>query len=502
MKFKDSIKFKFTLWYLAVLGSVLIVLGSGVYLSFSRQLHQNLDKSLMARAHQLSNFRDIIAIVAGGTFEEEPGEFISFFYYDENGLRDISHKGNKISVDTKWIDGIINGNPSFKTITDDKYGLLRIYAIPYSPEKPIINIDQFLGKSRRPPPAPEPGKGPEDHSRQRNRPPKQPLPPEEVEIHRSALIIARSAADVKIALDRLFHILLMALPLTLILSGGGGIFLLQRVLNPVSRIARTAREIEETDLSRRIDVRTKDELGNLANTINLMIERLEKAFQRQKELTGDASHELRAPLAVIHAEASLALQKERDTASYQKSLEIIVAEAEHMSGVIKQLLFLARADMGKEDEALKKLNLTQLLSAVCNDVNILFLEKKLSFNLKIHEQIEVMGNEKLLRNLILNLLTNAIRYTPPGGEIIVALFQKKKEAIISVADNGIGIPAEALPKIFDRFYRVDKNRSRDAGGSGLGLAISNQIVQIHGGKIEVESKINQGTTFFVKLHLA
>lgn len=499
MSFTDSIKFKFTLWYLAVLSSILILLGSGIYISLSRQLNQNLDNSLMMRARQISNFRDIIAIVAGGTFEEEPGELVSFYFYSGNDLEEISQKGNKIPVDTAWIDHIFEGNSEFKTMVNKTDGTFRLYAMPYYPQRQSINSDQFIEKDRRRPP-PRPKRKPDRSNGEIDRPVGRFPPPERIEVSQAVLIIARSAKDVNMILDRLFQILLMALPLTLVLSGGGGIFLLHRVLNPVDQITKTAREIEETDLSRRIDVRTNDELGQLGITLNLMIERLEKAFKRQKELTGDASHELRAPLAVIQAESTLALQKERDTASYQQSLGIIANEAEHMSGIIKQLLFLARTDSGMERILFHKFNLSQAVTAACNDVHVLFLEKKLSLDLKIQDQLEIIGNKKLLRNIILNLLTNAIHYSPNGGKIIVALYQENKMVVLSVMDNGIGIPDEALSNIFDRFYRVDKARSKDAGGSGLGLAICKQIVQMHGGKIGVESKINQGSRFFVKLH--
>jgi heavy metal sensor kinase len=498
MSLTDSIKFKFTLWYLAVLGSILIFLGSGIYLSLSRQLNQNLDNSLMMRAEQISNFRDIIGIVAGGTFEEEPGELVAFYFYSGNGLTKISQKGNKIPVDKAWIDHILDGNSEFKTGVNDGV-TLRLYAIPYHPE--ISGGSQPIEKDKRGPP-PGPRRRPARVSGKRDRPFGQFAPPKPVDVSEAVLLIARPVKGVEIVLDRLFQILICALPLTLVLSGGGGIFLLSRALNPVDQITKTAREIGETDLSRRVDVRTKDELGKLGVTLNLMIERLEKAFQRQKELTGDASHELRAPLAVIQAESTLALQKERDTVSYQKALVIIANEAGHMSGIIKQLLFLARIDSGNERISFHKFNLSQATATICNDVNVLFLEKELTLDLKIQDQLEIIGDEKLLRNLILNLLTNAIHYSPSGGQIIVALYQEYEKVVLSVMDKGIGIPDDALSKIFDRFYRVDKARSRDVGGSGLGLAICKQIVQMHNGKIQVVSKINQGAQFFVRFQLA
>ncbi len=321
------------------------------------------------------------------------------------------------------------------------------------------------------------------------------------EIHRAALIVGRSSKDIDTTLNRLFQIFIIALPLTLVLAGGGGLFLLRRVLIPVKEMTDTAREIEEKDLSRRIDVKTDDELGKLANTLNLMIEKLDKAFQRQKELTGDASHELRAPLAVIQAEATLALQREREASSYKKSLEVIAQESDHMSGILNQLLTLARADSGKVQMTIQAIHLNPFLEALGRDIEVLCHEKGLTLHMEFHEQLYIEGDPGMMRNMILNLLTNAIRYTDKAGKITMALSKETGHAVVSISDTGIGIPKDALPYIFNRFYRVDKARSRAAGGSGLGLAISKQIIDMHGGTLQVKSEMNHGSTFVVRLPL-
>jgi len=526
MNFLNSIKFRFTLWYLTILGAVLILLGSGIYLTLSGRLHQNLDHSLKARAEQIAGFRHIIAIVGGGTFEEEPGEAVSFYFYSGGRLMDISQKGRSVQANKAWIDRVLAGESGFASVDAGKESPLRIYAMPYTPENTRIRLDQFRKKRperhRDPPESRDGASGRRPESWDRDRPPREPgrppgpppRPPEAqagppgldpaekvLEVHRAALMVARSSKGLETALDLLFQILLMALPVTLILAGGGGVFLLRRALKPVEQITDTAREIEEKDLSRRITVNTKDELGRLSSTLNLMIERLEKAFQRQKELTGDASHELRAPLAVIQAEATLSLQRERDPVSYQKSLEIIAQEADHTSGIIKQLLTLARADSGKEQMTFQVVELASFLNGLCNDMDILCREKKQTLHQKINYQLTIKGDPKALRNMMVNLLTNAIQYTAEGGSITVSLYREKATAIVAVSDTGIGIPSDALPHIFNRFYRVDKARSREAGGTGLGLAICRHIVDMHGGTIRVESQINQGSTFRVRLPL-
>ncbi|MBF0496798.1 MAG: HAMP domain-containing histidine kinase [Deltaproteobacteria bacterium] len=470
----NSIKFRFTLWYLLVLSILMIMLASGVYVTLSQVLHHNLDESLRRRAEQISNFRDVISIVASGTFEEEVEELISFYFYSEKNLRQISHKEIEIPVAQEIIDLAISGISSFSTIERSPGGKFRLYAVCYTPDNPFIRPDRFRRS--------------QDFQ-------------EKLEIRRAALIVARPVRDIEATLKGLLQILLIAIPLTLVCAGGGGVFLAGRAFKPVEQITDTAREIEEHDLSRRITVETKDELGRLADTLNQMIERLEKAFNRQKQFTSDASHELRAPLAIIQAESTLALQKVRTPEAYQRSLEIISQESDHMSGVINQLLTLARADAGKEQFTFETIHLQTFIRDMYADVEILCREKNLQLEASLPDPLTVKGDKKSLKRLIYNILSNAIRYTAPGGSILITLGREDATAVVSVSDTGIGIPSNELPFIFERFYRVDEARSRSEGGSGLGLAMCQYIVDMHGGLIEVESQTQKGSTFHIKLPL-
>jgi heavy metal sensor kinase len=316
-----------------------------------------------------------------------------------------------------------------------------------------------------------------------------------------ALIIGRSTKQIDQTLHGLVRTLIIVVPLALALAAGGGIFLARRALKPVDKIAQTAQKIGEVDLSQRINVNTKDELGRLAATLNEMIERLDKAFRRQKQFTSDASHELRTPLAVIEAESTLALQKERPSSDYQQSLEIISQESRQMSSLIDQLLTLARADAGKEQWNFTEVDLGKLISNLSTDVEILCQEKGLSFQLGQTQDLVVKGDETRLRELFMNLLDNAIRYTPAPGTVSISFRREGQMAVVAIMDTGVGIPAEDIPFIFERFYRVDKSRSHAEGGSGLGLAICQHIAEVHGGKIEVESQVGAGSTFSVWLHL-
>jgi len=315
----------------------------------------------------------------------------------------------------------------------------------------------------------------------------------------AALVIGRPMEDIEQALSGLMRTLIIAVPLTMLIAGGGGVFLARRALKPVDQMIQTAQDIEESDLSQRINVKTKDELGRLGSTLNQMIERLEKAFKRQRQFTGDASHELRAPLAVMQAESTLTLQKERSASEYQKSLETISQEAGHMSTIVDRLLSLARADIGGEQLLVEEVNLRDLLGDVSSNVGVLCQDKGIEFRPGQMDRLAVKGDNAMLRELFLNLLDNAIRYTQSGGTISISLRAEGQMALVAISDTGVGIPSEDIPHIFERFYRVDKARSRAEGGSGLGLAICQHIAEVHGGKIEVQSQVGVGSTFLVRL---
>ena len=461
MSFIRSIKFRFTLWYLLVLVVLLTALSAGIYFYLSRSLYQHLDDSLELRSTQLRDFPAILESIRQGEFQEKLGEIVMLYFYANNQSAEMSPPGISITLSDEFISQAIAGSSSFTTIETEEGEGLRLLAVP-------VNLG---------PAGPTPS-----------------IPP-------SLLIIGRSTRQIDRALRGLVRTLAIAVPLALALAAGGGIFLARRALKPVDKIAQTAQEIEENDLSQRINVNTKDELGRLAATLNEMIGRLEKAFKRQKQFTSDASHELRTPLAVIEAESTLALQKERRPSDYQQSLETVSREARQMSSLINKLLTLARADAQKEQWNFAAVELDKLISNLSTDVEVLCQEKGLSFQLGQMQDLVVKGDEARLRELFMNILDNAIRYTPTPGTVSLSLRREGQMAVVAITDTGIGIPAKDIPFIFERFYRVDKSRSRAEGGSGLGLAICRHIAEAHGGKIEVESQVGAGSTFSVWLPL-
>jgi signal transduction histidine kinase len=237
----------------------------------------------------------------------------------------------------------------------------------------------------------------------------------------------------------------------------------------------------------------------LASTLNEMIGRLEESFNRQRQFTADASHELRTPLAIMQAEATLALSKERSPDDYRKSLETISQESDYMSSVIGKLLFLARSDAGKEQLTFEDVELKGLITGLASNIEALAQDKGIKFAVDAKEELTVSGDKVKLRQLFINILENAVRYTPADGHISVSLVKQESDAVISISDTGIGISPEHLPHIFERFYRVDKARARADGGVGLGLAIAKIIAESHKGNIEVESELGKGTTFTISI---
>lgn len=300
---------------------------------------------------------------------------------------------------------------------------------------------------------------------------------------------------------------LRALRFFLLLAGGagllaalaGGFFIARLSLKPVAAITRAATSISHQDLSQRLQLTgPQDELYHLTQAFNNMLDRLEKAFDEQRRFVADASHELRTPLAALRGYAGLlARWGQEDPLVRREAISAIEREADFLARLVDRLLLLARSDSGLLQPTAEPLSLDELLAEVAADARI--LSSGLDFQVGPLERVQMKGDPIYLRELIFVLLDNAFKYTAPGGLVRLALVRKHDRALITISDTGAGIPAEEIPRIFDRFYRVDKARSRQKGGSGLGLAIARWIVESHGGTIEVESRVGAGTTFTVKL---
>ena len=296
--------------------------------------------------------------------------------------------------------------------------------------------------------------------------------------------------------------LLVFAPFLVIAAAVLGHWMSRKALAPVDELVRTARDVSGTSLGKRLPkLETGDELQRLSDTLNEMLDRIEAAFLRISQFTADASHELRTPVSLIRTESELALRRARGEEEYRESLRHILSEAERTTGLIEQLLALARADSGRELLKISEINVHALLQSVIGGWQSVAASRGIQFSAEMNadEEVSVRGDASLLRRVIDILLDNAFKYTPSPGSVQLSFAEKAEEVEIAVKDSGIGIDPQEQSKIFERFYRVDKARSRDQGGAGLGLSIAQWVVTQHRGTITVESVPGQGSTFRIRL---
>jgi heavy metal sensor kinase len=303
------------------------------------------------------------------------------------------------------------------------------------------------------------------------------------------------------ALGRFAARLVIFAPLALLLASGLGYWISRRALAPVDQIILAAQKISAHNLSARLDVpRSGDELQRLTETLNQMLKRIEAALERITRFSADASHELRTPITVMRTRVELALRRPRTAAENNQTLEQLHTELVGASELLDNLMLLARADSGAEQLRMAPANMEDALKDVLAQLSPLAGERGISLNsvLPAHP-IWIAGDRQMLQRLFLILIDNAVKYTPPSGQVSVALDTTNGMATVSVKDTGVGIDDSDQAHIFDRFYRVDKARSRQLGGAGLGLSIGRWIAEAHGGSIQVESRPGEGSTFKVVL---
>ncbi|MBZ5565219.1 MAG: HAMP domain-containing protein [Acidobacteriia bacterium] len=313
--------------------------------------------------------------------------------------------------------------------------------------------------------------------------------------------VAAPMDDFQDALNHFKWVLLLISPLLLLLASAGGYWMSRRALTPVDAITQAAQTITSRNLSSRLAVpQSRDELQRLSETLNGMLERLEAAFKRITQFTADASHELRTPVALMRTTAELSLRRPRQETEYREALTQILRELETTSTLIEKLMLLARADSGVEALQFAHTDLADNFREACRQGRTLAQAKELSFQEQIIEgPIIVDGDAYALQRLFLILLDNAVKYTPGGGQVKASLSDTNGFAVAEIRDTGIGIGEADLPHIFERFYRADKARSREMGGVGLGLSIGRWIAEAHGGTMEVESTVGQGSVFRLRL---
>jgi len=477
MVFK-SLRFKLTVWYVLILAILLGSFSSFLYFTLSNILYRSVDNKLRSlagliaseSASPLSNFGfgDMDQTLEASVNVKPIGKFIQVL--DESGRigqKSDNLKNVQLPISLSALRNASNGIESFETRHSFGNTPLRILTLPVIEGNHIARIVQ----------------------------------------------VASSLEDVEDALNTLFIILIITVPSALVLASLGGQFLANKALKPVDHITQTARLITSQNLNQRIKpLKVKDEISRLIETFNEMISRLDKSFQQIKQFSSDASHELKTPLTILKGEVEVALRKERAAQEYEQILRSNLEEINRMSTIVEDLLLLSKTEFEEVPLHKEHVHLTEILRDVVVQVTILAQAKQIHIHMSNSDgDITVLGDALRIRELLLNLIENGIKYTPERGSVSITLETEKKPegsaggpigfVKIIVSDTGIGIEKKDQEKIFDRFFRVDKARSREQGGSGLGLSICKWIVEAHQGEISVESELGRGSSFIVKLPL-
>jgi len=458
-----SIRVRLTAWYAAVLAVGLGLFGISVWLALKRSLNETIDESLEDRVAGVRRFmQDQLETLS---IEEIRMEFREHSVLGPGGdlFQVCDGQGNWLYRSASLADGEVSIRlPD----TLPKKGIYENRLVLKTPLR-------FLSR------------------------------PVEVRGQRYTVQVAAPMGELLEATKRFQLALLVLIPGVLLMACAGGYWMSRRALAPIDRIIDDTAAIGARNLERRLQVpQTRDELERLSRTINSMLDRLEAAFRTITQFTADASHELRTPTALIRTTAELALRKKRAPADYEQALRQILSESERTTALIDNLLTLARADSGRETLKLEPVDLSAAMQEPVAAARKLAEARGLSFEARLLDgPCLVIGDAAALRRLAMILIDNATKYTPAPGWVRMAIRKADGSAILEVQDSGIGISAEDLPHIFERFYRADKARGCD-GGAGLGLSIAKWIVEQHGGEIRVESGPSQGATFRVHLPLA
>ena len=460
-----SIRIRLTIWYGGGLALIMLLFATSLYLVMSKALHDQIDQSLKdaasAAAHFLEEHRFgpfLFLEDLTQTLPELARLDKVFQIFGPQGtvtLQSANIKNFDIPLSDQAMQSALKSEAVYESVRFHDEIPIRLLSHPIYHGESLVNILR-VGTSLRP---------------------------------------------VEKMLDRLIFVLQIGSPLAVLVSMFGGWLLAGRALRPVNNITDTAQRIAAGDLTQRIHISSTDEIGRLASTFNDMIGRLESSIRQIRQFSADASHELRTPLTITKGETELALRKNRTPEVYREVLESNLEEIDRMSRIVDELLFLSRADLGEIKIAKDPVQLEHLIQEIQHQAQILGKDREVETVIRHLEPAEVAGDEWRLRELLLNIVDNAVKYSQEKGQIEINLEQTDTMAKLSVKDNGIGISPDDQKMIFDRFFRSDAARAHVQKGTGLGLAICKWITESHQGNIQVESTLGQGSRFTITLPL-
>jgi heavy metal sensor kinase len=478
----DSVRARLTLWYTAVLVLVLVVLSLTTGFVFLRSVERRMDADL-------KELSEAFLVTLHAEMEDQTGP---------DSFRDAAKIAIVEHLFPDHVYGIVDA--AGKVVVSSP-GTVPASSAKNSPPPELLNspsFQQFLSAASRA----DEFFGKISGGRNGYRAFARHF---SVRGNNYSLVILRSLHPQSEMLEEVTGTFAWVIPIAILLASGGGYFLARKSLAPVVAMSSQAGRIGGANLHERLAVHNeRDELGQLARSFNSLLDRISESFERQRRFMADASHELRTPVAILRGEAEVALsQQARSLAEYQESLGVLHQEAERLTHIVEDLFTLTRADAGQYSLQPRDFYLEELVTECVHSARTLALAKRISLTFDGAEESPIYADESLLRRMILNLLDNAIKYTPEGGRVTVACRRQGDEYTLSITDTGTGIPAELQPRIFERFFRADEARSRshsDGGGAGLGLAISRWIAEAHQGRLELTRSDSTGSTFTASLH--
>jgi heavy metal sensor kinase len=450
-----SVRVSLTLWYVAAMIVVLGLYAGGVLIFVSNNLSRGLDEQLR------TDFQ-----WAAQMAEQRPDGTLTWFDEDPNG-----------GQDSPWLqvwDAL--GRPIFRTAVAERNPIPESQALLQHADERIVPV---------------------------------PLDPSTVRVltgqstigrQRVVIQVAKSEAPMRRELQHLVLILVLGLPIGVAAAGLGGYSLARRALAPVERMAARARLITAERLSDRLPVdNPNDEFGRLAAVFNATLGRLESSFDQMRSFTADVSHQLRTPLTAIRSVGEVGLRGRRDSEAYCGVIASMLEEVDRLACLVDRLLTLSRTELGQAKLSLEAIDLRAFAEEVAAHLGVLAEEKGQVMTVEGNGSPHGVGDRLLLRQSLINLIDNAIKYTPPGGRIVVRVAELPTTVTIDVVDDGPGVVDELRVRIFDRYYRTGESRASEPGGSGLGLSITKWSVEMNGGQLSVEPTPGGGSTFRITL---
>jgi heavy metal sensor kinase len=480
-----SLSFRLVVWYAGVLTTVFVILGALTLIFLRHYLEASLLDSQARRARQIA---DTLLAAIDRTGEEVVAREVEDLYSPEANDRfiRISRADGRVLY--------VSGNPHDRSFAPAQVPARGQPALVRKQQVPSGSL--LIGAVGYPAPLSGPtAAGPAGAvGAPSNRAAGSP---------RYIVEVGVSTERTESTLRQVLLLLVIGLPIAVCIAVTGGFILVKRALQPVDGMARKAEEITQLNLNERLPVmRSGDELERLSVALNHMISRLQDAIQTSKRFVADASHELRTPLTILRGELENLAQDAQLRAHTREYLGSMLEEVDRLAEIVESLLALSKLDAGEASSERVKFDLGELATSTAEQMSLLAEDKNITVVCEAAPHVIVEGDRARMKQVVVNLLDNAIKYTPNGGRVLLKISRDASEAILDVADNGVGIPAEALPHMFKRFFRVDDSRSREQGGAGLGLSIVKSICNAHGAAVEVSSTPGEGSRFRVRQPLA